>query len=88
MVGRSSHRCIRRSGTVKEKETHSLTKHPLPALIAINDSPDLLGRSIRLYDLELPLDPLLVPRLVLLFYPLVVLDRLDEFRFDGADLGW
>jgi hypothetical protein len=72
----------------QQTKTHSLTEHPFPALIAINDSPHLLGHSIRVDDLELPLDPLLVPRLVLLFYPLVILDRLDGFRFDGADLGW
>jgi hypothetical protein len=73
-------------GKAKQRNTHTLTKKILPAS-SLFTTALILRHSIRLDDLELPLDLQLVSRLVLLFYSLVVLDRFNEFRFDSGDLG-
>lgn len=68
-----------------EMDAHSLTEN-LPAVVILHNSADLLGRSIRFDDLVLALQPLLVFLPVLLFYCLVVLNRLHEFSLDQPRL--
>ena len=64
---------------------HSLTEN-LPAVIVLHNSADLILRSIRLHDLVLTFQPLLVLLSVLLLYRLVILDRLHEFGLDQPRL--
>ena len=69
----------------RRRETYSLTED-LTTLVIVDNSSDFLWCRIRLDDLELALQPLLVFLAVLLLDTLVVLDRLDELLLHQARL--
>ena len=68
-----------------KRYAHSLTEN-LPAVIVLHNGTDLFGCSIRFNDLVLTFYPLLVLLPVLLFYCLIVLNRLHKFGLDQSSL--
>ena len=64
-----------------KRYAYSLTEN-LPAIVVLHNGANLFRCSIRFDDLVLTFYPLLVLLPVLLFYCLVVLDRLQKFGLD------